>query len=142
MKTKMIKHKEVKHPWFVVDVADKVLGRVSTQIAGMLSGKNRPDYTPNVDNGAGVVVINCGKVRVTGKKESQKVYKRFSGYPSGQREVVYSKMFEKSPEYIVRHAVMGMLPKNKLGSKMIKRLKLYVGAEHNQTAQKPKEKKV
>jgi len=142
MKTKMIKNEEVTHDWFVVDVADKVLGRVATQIAGMLSGKNRPDFTPNVDNGAGVVVINCGKIRVTGKKESQKVYKRFSGYPSGQKEVVYKKMFEKSPEYIVRHAVMGMLPKNKLGSRMIKRLKLYVGAEHRQTAQKPKEKKV
>jgi len=142
MKTKMIKNEEVVHDWFVVNVADKVLGRVSTLIASMLSGKDRPDYTPNVDNGAGVVVLNCGKIRVTGKKESQKVYKRFSGYPSGQKEVVYKKMFEKSPEYIIRHSIRGMLPKNKLGDKMIKRLKLYVGEEHSQTAQKPIEKKI
>jgi len=142
MKTKMIKREEVKHEWYILDVGDKVLGRAATEIALILSGKNRPDYTPNVDNGAGVIVTNCDKVKVTGKKESQKVYKGFSGYPSGQKETVYSKMMEKDPTYIVRHAVTGMLPKNKLGKRMIKRLKLYVGEGHRHMAQKPKEKKI
>lgn len=138
----MVKREEVKHNWFIIDVEGKVLGRVATEIASMLSGKNRPDFTPNVDNGAGVIVVNCGKVRITGKKDSQKVYKRYSGYPGGQKEVVYNKMVVKDPKYVLRHAVKGMLPKNKLGSTMIKRLKLYVGTEHPHIAQKPTEKKV
>ncbi|MFH1395544.1 MAG: 50S ribosomal protein L13 [Candidatus Omnitrophota bacterium] len=142
MKTKMVKREEVKHDWYIVDVDGKILGRAAAEIAVMLSGKNRPDFTPNVDNGAGVIVVNCSKVRVTGKKDSQKVYKRYSGYPGGQKEVVYKKMAEKDPKYILRHAVKGMLPKNKLASLMIKRLKLYVGEEHPHIAQKPKEKKI
>ncbi|MFH1552202.1 MAG: 50S ribosomal protein L13 [Candidatus Omnitrophota bacterium] len=142
MKTKIIKHEETAHQWYVVDVSGKILGRAATEIAQMLSGKNRPDFTPNVDNGAGVIVINCDKIKVTGNKASQKVYKRFSGYPGGQKETVYNKMFEKDPKYIVRHAVKGMVPKNKLGARMMKRLKLYVGGEHPHAAQKPEEKMV
>ena len=142
MKTKWIKSEETGHQWYIVDVSDKVLGRAATRIATLLSGKYRPDYTPNVDNGAGVVVVNCGKIKVTGKKGTQKVYKWFSGYPAGQRQVTYEKMFEKDPKYVLRHAVKGMLPKNKLGAKMLKRLKLYVGSEHPHTAQKPEEKKI
>jgi len=142
MKTKMAKKTEVDHDWFMVDVSDKVLGRAATKIATLLSGKYRPDYTPNVDGGAGVVVLNCGKVKVTGNKATQKVYKRFSGYPSGQKETVYNKMMEKDPKHIVRHAVRGMLPKNKLGDRMIKRLKLYVGTEHSHIAQQPTEIKL
>ena len=125
-----------------MDVADKVLGRAATQIATLLSGKYRPDYTPNSDNGAGVVVVNCDKVKVTGKKVIQKDYKWYSGYPSGQRVLTYEQVFEKDPKYIMRHAVKGMLPKNKLGARMLKRLKLYKGAEHPHKAQKPEEKKV
>lgn len=142
MKTKMIKQEETKHDWYLVDVSDKVLGRAATGIATMLMGKDRPDFTPHVDNGAGVIVINCEKVRITGRKSEQKVYKRFSGYPSGQRETVYGKMFETDPQYVITHAVKGMIPKNKLGARMIKRLKVYVGSDHPHTAQQPKEKKL
>lgn len=141
-KTKMLKQQEVKHQWYVIDVEDKILGRVATKIAKILSGKSRPDYTPNVDGGGGVVVLNCGKVRVTGAKEEQKVYKRFSGYPSGQTETVYKKVKEKDPKHLLRHAVKGMLPKNKLGALMIKRLKLYEGKEHSHSAQQPIEIKL
>ena len=142
IKTKMIKREEVEHSWYLIDVSDKVLGRAATEIATLLMGKNRPDFTPYVDSGAGVVVINCGKVRLTGNKAGKKVYKRYSGYPGGQKETVYEKMIEKDPKYVLRHAVKGMIPKNKLGSRMIKRLKLYVGEEHPHTAQKPEIKKI
>jgi large subunit ribosomal protein L13 len=138
MKTKLIKRQETAHEWYVVDVSGKVLGRAATEIATLLMGKNRPDFTPHVDNGAGVVVINCDKIRVTGKKASQKMYTRFSGYPGGLRKTVYEEMFEKDPKYVMRHAVKGMLPKNKLGVRMLKRLKLYTGTEHPHAAQKPK----
>ena len=142
MKTKMLKHNEAGHQWYVIDVDGKVLGRAATEIAGLLSGKYRPDYTPNVDSGAGVIVLNCGKVRITGNKPTQKSYKRFSGYPGGQKETRYDKMIEKDPKYVLRHAVKGMLPKNKLGALMIKRLKLYTGSEHPHEAQKPEEKTI
>ena len=141
-RTKMANKEEVAHDWYVVDVADKVLGRVATQIAVLLNGKDRVDYTPHVDNGAGVIVLNCDKIKVTGKKSEQKAYERFSGYPSGLKKTVYEKMIIKDPKYILRHAVKGMLPKNKLGPLMLRRLKLYVGTEHPHTAQCPKEKKL
>ena len=141
-RTKMAKKEETTHDWYVVDVADKVLGRVATQIAVLLNGKDRVDYTPHVDNGAGVIVLNCDKIKVTGKKSEQKAYERFSGYPSGLKKTVYEKMIIKDPKYILRHAVKGMLPKNKLGPLMLRRLKLYVGTEHPHTAQCPKEKKL
>ena len=141
-RTKMAKKEEVTHDWYVVDVADKVLGRVATQIAVLLNGKDRVDYTPHVDNGAGVIVLNCDKIKVTGKKSEQKAYERFSGYPSGLKKTVYEKMIIKDPKYILRHAVKDMLPKNKLGPLMLRRLKLYVGTEHPHTAQCPKEKKL
>lgn len=137
MKTKMLKKEDIVRKWYHIDASDKVLGRLSTSIAVLLSGKDRADYTPHVDAGAGVVVTNCDKVKVTGNKETQKEYKRFSGYPSGQTVTTYEKMIRKKPEHILRHAVKGMLPKNRLGSKMLKRLKLYAGEEHRQEAQKP-----
>ncbi|MBD3379663.1 MAG: 50S ribosomal protein L13 [Candidatus Omnitrophica bacterium] len=136
-KTKMVRREDVDHKWFVVDVKDKVLGRAATTIATLLRGKNRPDFTPHTDLGAGVIVLNCDKVKVTGNKASQKVYKSFSGYPGGQKEVKYNKMIEKKPEHILRHAVKGMLPKNSIGARMIKRLKLYTGTEHGHSAQRP-----
>ncbi len=142
MKTKMVKHKETSHEWFVMDVEGQVLGRAASEIATLLSGKYRPDFTPNVDNGAGVIVLNCGKVRITGKKAEQKFYKRFSGYPGGQKVTRYDKMMEKDPTYALRHAVRGMLPKNKLATLMLRRLKLYVGTEHPHEAQKPVERKI
>lgn len=136
-KTVMRKVEEVDRDWYIVDIADKVLGRAAVQIAVLLKGKNRTDFTPHIDGGAGVIVINCEKVRVTGNKSTQKVYKRYSGYPGGQKETVYEKMLEKNPEYIVRHAVKGMLPKSKLGTRMLKRLKVYAGDEHSHIAQQP-----
>lgn len=138
-KTRMAKSEDTVHEWYLVDAADKVLGRAATKIASLLDGKSRPDYTPNVDNGAGVIVMNCDKIRVTGKKKEGKLYKRFSGYPGGLKEIPYGKMMEKEPKYILWHAVKGMLPKNKLGARMILRLKLYLASEkHPHTAQKPK----
>lgn len=142
MKTKMLKHTEANHTWCLVDVEGKILGRAATKIAQLLSGKNRPDYTPNVDAGCGVIVLNCGKIKVTGRKEDQKTYKRFSGYPGGQTVTGYKTMKEQNPKYIVKHAVRGMLPKNKLGNLMIKRLKLYEGTEHPHAAQQPAEVKI
>ena len=142
MKTKIVKKNDIKHEWFVINAEGKVLGRTATRVATLLSGKYRPDFTPNVDNGAGVVVLNCGKVKITGKKAQQKYYKRFSGYPSGQKITRYDKMMEKDPKFALRHAVKGMLPKNKLADLMLKRLKLYVGTEHSQVAQKPVEIKI
>ena len=142
MKTKMLKKNETGHKWYVIDVDGKILGRAATEIATLLMGKNRPDFTPHVDSGAGVIVLNCAGVKVTGNKGLQKVYKRFSGYPSGQKETTYDKMMEKDPKYIIRHAVKGMLPKNKLGALMIKRLKVYEGNDHRHTAQQPEEKKL
>lgn len=142
MKTKIVKHKETNHEWFVIDAEDKVLGRTATRVATLLSGKYRPDFTPNVDNGAGVIVLNCGKVRLTGKKAQQKYYKSFSGYPGGQKLIRYDRMMEKDPKFALRHAVKGMLPKNKLADLMLKRLKLYVGTEHSHIAQKPVEPKI
>ena len=142
MKTKMVRYEDASHEWYVVDLTNKVLGRAVTGIATLLMGKNRPDFTPHVDNGAGVVVLNCEKVRVTGNKAKDKVYKRFSGYPSGQKVTTYEKMAAKDPKYIIRHAVKGMLPKSRLGAKMLGRLKVYVGEEHPHTAQKPKEIKL
>ena len=142
MKTKMTKPKETGHDWYIVDASGKVLGRTATEVATLLSGKYRPDFTPNVDNGAGVIVVNCAKIRVTGKKSGQKQYKRFSGYPGGQTVTLYDKMMEKDPKKVLRHAVKGMLPKNRLGSLMLKRLKLYADAEHRHMAQKPVEKNI
>lgn len=141
-KTSILKHEDASHEWFIIDASDKVLGRIATEVASLLSGKYRPDFTPNVDAGAGVIVVNCEKIRVTGKKAEQKVYKRFSGYPGGQKETVYSTMFEKDPTYVLRHAVKGMLPKSKIGALMLKRLKIYVGDKHPHEAQSPKEKKI
>ncbi len=141
-KTVIRKREETEHEWYIIDVADKVLGRAAVKIATLLNGKYRPDYSPHIDGGAGVVVVNCDKIRVTGKKASQKVYKRYSGYPGGQKETVYEKMFEKDPTFVMRHAVKGMIPKNKLGARMLKRLKLYTGEVHSHEAQQPKEIKI
>jgi large subunit ribosomal protein L13 len=137
-KTIMRKKEDVERDWYVVDVTDKILGRAATKIATLLIGKDRPDFAPHLDGGAGVIVVNCEKVKVTGKKATQKLYDSFSGYPGGLKQTPYEKMAEKKPKYIIRHAVKGMLPKNKLGAKMLARLKVYTGAEHRHTAQTPK----
>lgn len=128
---------EVERKWYLVDATDKTLGRLSSKIASVLRGKHKPIFTPHVDCGDYVVVINAEKVKVTGKKLEDKEYKRHSGYPGGLKMVTLEKMLEEKPENVMVHAVKGMLPKGKLGRQMLKKLRVYKGAEHGHSAQKP-----
>jgi len=124
--------------WYVVDAEGKTLGRLASQVASVIRGKHKPTYTPSLDTGDHVIVINAEKVRVTGNKEKQKFYYRHSGYPGGLRAVPYEVMMAKKPEAIIEHAVRGMLPHNRLGRSLWRKLKVYRGAEHPHAAQKPK----
>ncbi len=142
MKSYMAKAETVERKWYVIDAEDQVLGRLATQIATLLRGKHKAEYTPFVDTGDYVVVINADKIRVTGKKAQQKLYRRHSGYMGGLKEVPYEQMLEKHPERILEAAVKGMLPKNSLGRKMFKKLKVYAGPDHPHAAQKPEVYKV
>lgn len=137
MKTFLPQEEAIERRWYVIDAADRVLGRVASRVASVLMGKDKPIYTEFLDTGDFVVVLNADKIRLTGKKLDQKVYRRHSGYPGGLKEVTARQMLEKHPERVVESAVKGMLPKNKLGSKMIKKLKVYAGPEHPHQAQKP-----
>ncbi len=137
MKTFLPKKGKIEHKWFLVDATDKVLGRLSTQVARILSGKHKPDYTPFLDMGDFVIITNVEKIRVTGNKAEQKTYSSYSGYTGGLQFKKYKEVFEKDPTAIIRHSVRGMLPKNKLRKKMMKRLRLFVGEEHQHIAQKP-----
>lgn len=128
---------EVERKWYVVDAEGKTLGRMASAVAAVLRGKNKPTYTPHVDCGDYVIIINADKVAVTGKKRQEKIYKRHTGYPGGLKELTFEQMMEKHPEEVVRHAVKGMMPNGKLGRKMFKKLKVYAGPEHNHAAQKP-----
>ena len=128
---------EVERKWYLVDATDKTLGRLSSKIASMLRGKHKPIFTPHVDCGDYVVVINAEKVKVTGKKLEDKEYKRYSGYPGGLKSVKYRDLLKNKPEEVVMHAVKGMLPKNSLGRQTLKKLRVYSGAEHPHAAQKP-----
>lgn len=124
-------------PWFVVDAADQTLGRLATVIAKKLSGRDRVDFTPHIDNGAYIIVINAEKIAVTGTKEEVKLYRTHSGYMGGLKETTLADMRKLNPAHIISHAVSGMLPKNKLREKMLDRLKVVAGAEHQYAAQKP-----
>lgn len=137
MKTYFPKKTEIKKKWYLVDAEGKILGRLASKIAQVLSGKNKPIYTPFLDTGDFVVVINAKKVKVTGNKEKKKIYYHYSGYPGGMKEIVYEKLMEKKPTIIIQKAVRGMLPKSKLGKKMLKKLKIYAGTEHRHQAQCP-----
>lgn len=137
MKTYSQKASEVQRDWYVIDASDQVLGRLATQIATILRGKHKPTYTPSMDGGDFVVVVNAEKIRVTGRKAEQKVYYRHTGYPGGLRETPYKQMMEKHPERILRFAVKGMLPKNRIGRKMLTKLRIYAGPNHPHTAQQP-----
>lgn len=137
MKTMMAKESQIERKWYIVDAEDKILGRLSTEVARILKGKHKPIYTPHVDTGDYVIIINAEKIKVTGKKESQKLYRHHSGYVGGLKEISYKTMMEKHPERIIKHAVKGMLPKNVLGRQMMKKLKIYVGPEHKNHAQQP-----
>ena len=128
---------EVERKWYVVDAEGKTLDRLASQVAAILKGKNKPTFTPHVDGGDYVIVINAEKVAVTGKKRSEKIYKRHTGYPGGLRELTFEQLLEKHPEEIVRHAVKGMMPTGKLGRQMFKKLKVYAGPHHGHAAQKP-----
>ncbi len=138
MKTFMIKKGEAKHDWYIIDAKDKVLGRVATRIATLLLGKNKVTYTPHVDTGEGVIVINADKIKVTGKKLEDKEYQRYSGFPGGKRVVTLGTLLSKKPEKALILAVRRMLPKTRLGDDMIKRLKVYPGDKHPHEAQGPK----
>ncbi|HID0853871.1 50S ribosomal protein L13 [Clostridium botulinum] len=137
MKSYIAKPHEVERKWYIVDAADKPLGRVASQIASILRGKHKPTYTPHVDTGDNVIVINVEKVVLTGKKLDQKLLRHHSLYPGGLKEIPYREAIAKKPEFVFEEAVRRMLPSGVLGRKMLKKLKVYKGAEHNQEAQKP-----
>lgn len=142
MKTYMAKAETVEKKWYVVDAAGIPLGRLASKVAAILRGKNKPIYTPNIDCGDYVIVINTDKVVLTGNKLENKFYRYHTSYVGGLKEVPYKNMMEKKSDVAVYEAVKGMLPKNSLGRKMIAKLRVYKGAEHNQTAQKPEELKL
>jgi large subunit ribosomal protein L13 len=129
---------QVQHGWYVVDAQDKVLGRLAVQIATRLRGKHKPEYTPHVDTGDFIVVVNVSKLRVTGRKDERKVYYRHTGYPGGLKETSFKKLQAKKPARVLQLAVKGMLPKGPLGYAMLRKLKVYAGATHPHSAQQPK----
>jgi len=137
MKTFMAKAEEVNRKWYIVDAEGKPLGRLASEVASILRGKNKPTYTPHVDTGDNVIVLNADKVVLTGKKLDQKFYRHYSGYPGGMKEIKYRQFMATKPERAVELAIKGMLPKNSLGRAMFKKLKVYRGTEHNHQAQKP-----
>lgn len=137
MKTYMANPDKIERKWYVVDAAGKELGRMSSEIAKILRGKNKPEYTPHIDTGDYVIVINAKQVKTTGRKLDQKIYYRHSDYVGGMKETTLRDMLDKKPEFVVEHAIKGMLPKGPLGSTCISKLHVYAGAEHPHEAQKP-----
>ncbi len=137
MKTFVAKPATIKRDWYVVDADGKTLGRLATEIASRLRGKNKPEYTPFLDTGDYVIVINAAKVKVTGSKFTDKIYHSHSGYPGGIKSVPFSELIAKKPEMVIESAVRGMLPKGPLGRAMFRKLKVYAGATHNHAAQQP-----
>ena len=142
MKTYMAHAETVERKWYVVDAAGVPLGRLASRVAAVLRGKNKPTFTPNVDTGDFVIIVNTDKAVLTGKKLENKFYRYHTGYIGGLKEISYKKMMEEKSDLAVYEAVKGMLPKNSLGRQMLKKLKVYKGAEHNHAAQKPEELKV
>lgn len=139
MKTFSAKPESVERDWYIVDATDKTLGRLATEIAVRLRGKHKPVYTPHVDTGDYIVVVNAEKVRVTGNKEADKMYYRHTEFPGGIKEINFAKLMDHKPEMALEKAVKGMMPRNPLGRAMLRKLKVYAGAEHPHTAQQPKE---
>lgn len=137
MKTFVAKPETVKRDWFVVDATDKTLGRLASEIARRLRGKHKPEYTPHVDTGDYIVVVNAAKVTVTGNKAKDKIYYSHSGYPGGLKDITFEKLIDKKPEMVIEKAVKGMLPKGPLGRAMFRKMKVYAGADHNHAAQQP-----
>lgn len=137
MKTFSAKPAEVKRDWFLIDATDKTLGRLASEIARRLRGKHKPEFTPHVDTGDYIVVVNAEKIRVTGNKLAAKMYYRHSGYVGNIKSINLEKLLQQAPERVIQYAVKGMLPKNPLGRAMFRKLKVYAGAEHKHTAQQP-----
>ena len=137
MRTYVVKEGDITREWYVVDAAGKTLGRLATRISQILKGKHKPIYTPSVDVGDFVIVVNADKVAVTGRKMDQKTYYRHTGYPGGIRETNLSEMIKRHPTFAITNAVKGMLPKNRLGRRMLRKLKVYAGPEHPHQAQQP-----
>ena len=142
LKTYYAKPREVEREWVLIDAENMVLGRVATEAARILKGKHKPQYTPHVDTGDFVIIINADKIRVTGTKAAQKTYYRHSGYPGGLKSETFTEAMAKHPERVIEHAVKGMLPKNTLGRAMGKKLKVYAGPEHPHMAQQPRQIKI
>lgn len=142
MKTKILKKEDVKRNWHIVDATDKILGRLASKIAVVLIGKHKPQYTPHVDCGDYVVILNADKFRVTGGKMKGKIYHTHSFYPGGLKSINLETMMKKHPERVISHAVSGMLPKNRLRARRLKRLKIYMDSNHPHAAQSPKEIKL
>ena len=137
MKTFSAKAEDVHHDWFVVDAENLTLGRLATEIAHRLRGKHKPEYTPHVDTGDYIVVVNAEKVAVTGKKATDKIYYSHSGYPGGIKDINFQDLIAKAPERVIQSAVKGMLPRGPLGREMFRKLKVYAGSQHPHTAQQP-----
>lgn len=135
--TRFISTEDADRKWYIVDATDQVLGRLATRVARIIRGKNKPIFTPNADTGDFVVIINADKVKVTGKRELLKTYSHYSGYPGGLKTRTFEELMAKKPEFVIESAVKGMLPKNRLGRKLIKKLKVYAGESHPHQAQKP-----
>ena len=137
MKTVSAKKESISREWYVVDATNKTLGRLSTAIANRLRGKHKPEYTPHVDTGDYIVVVNAEKVRVTGNKKTDKIYHHHTGYPGGIKSITFDKLIDKAPEQVIEKAVKGMMPKNKLSRSMLNKLKIYAGSAHPHSAQQP-----
>ena len=137
MKTYSAKAESVQRDWYVVDAAGKTLGRLAAEVASRLRGKHKPEYTPHVDTGDYIVVVNAEKVAVTGNKAAKKIYYSHTEYPGGIKDISFEKLIEKAPERVIQSAVKGMLPRGPLGREMFRKLKIYVGSEHPHTAQQP-----
>lgn len=138
MKTFSAKPADIKRDWYVVDATDKTLGRLSSEIARRLRGKHKPEYTPHIDTGDYIVVVNAEKIRATGSKRTDKVYYKHTGYIGNMKSITLEKLLQKAPERVIETAVKGMLPKNSLGRDMYRKLKVFAGPEHKHTAQQPK----
>lgn len=136
-KTPHLTKAQVKRNWLVIDAAGKTLGRLASEVAKILQGKHKPDFSEHIDTGDGVIIVNCEKVVVTGSKEAQKLYRYYTGYIGGLREIPYRTMKARKPEYLIERAVKGMMPKNRLARHQYSRLRVYAGNKHDQTAQKP-----
>ena len=138
MKTFSAKQETIKRDWYVIDATGKVLGRVASEVARRLRGKHKPEYTPHVDTGDYIIIVNADKLQVTGKKTQDKIYHRYTGYQSGLKATSFRDMMKRAPRFAIEEAVRGMLPKNPLGRQMFRKLKVYRGTDHRHAAQQPK----